>query len=98
MKTFLLKISLVVSIFFIGVLIGSLHNNRYHEPSPYERAIAVKKEEAPAFSFFQKSEAEIDLNRRKEKMEKENSVNIFSKAGQSLAEAVSFAAASLFNS
>ncbi|MFK2824424.1 hypothetical protein QYG89_01765 [Bacillus sp. B190/17] len=97
MKTFLLKICLVVSIFFMGVLIGSFHNRSWQEPSPYEKAALIKKEKAPAFSFFQKDEAEMDLRMRKKKIEDGESVNVFSKVGQSLAEAVSVAAASLFN-
>ncbi|KAB7708716.1 hypothetical protein F9802_00760 [Bacillus aerolatus] len=97
MKIFLLKICLVVSIFFLGVLIGSFQSRDWPESSPYWRTASVKKEEAPAFSFFQQDAAEIDLRVKKEKLEEEESVNLFSKVGQSLAEAVTFAAASLFN-
>lgn len=61
MKTFLMKTCLVLAIFFMGVLIGSFHNNKnWQEPSSYKQMVANQKEE-PAFSFFEKDEAEVDL-------------------------------------
>ncbi|GLY10019.1 hypothetical protein [Pseudobacillus badius] len=92
MKIFLLKISLVLSLFFIGVLIGSFHSQNPQTTSFYGQT------EEPPFSFFEQDEAEIDLQKKRERLQDEENVNLFSKAGQSLAEAVTFAAASLFNS
>ncbi|OCA92498.1 hypothetical protein [Pseudobacillus wudalianchiensis] len=96
MKTFLLKTFFVISVFFIGMLIGSLHSRSWQESTPYTREISDKKEEAD-FSLFPKDEAEVDLHIKKERLEKEETVNVFSKAGQSLADAVTFAARSLFD-
>ena len=80
------------------MLIGSLHSRSWQEPPSYEQVVADKKEEEPNFSLFSKDEAEIDLYIKKERLEKEEPVNIFSKVGQSLADTITFAAASLFNS
>lgn len=97
MKTFLLKTCLILSIFFIGVLIGSFHNRGWQGPYSYGQA-AAGQEELPVFSLFSKDEAEIDLHMKQERLQEEESVNVFSKVGESLADAVTFAAASLFNS
>ncbi|KKB43185.1 hypothetical protein [Bacillus thermotolerans] len=90
MKEFLLKVNVIVSIFFLGILIGIFQDKHEEEP-PTEG-----KTDKAIFSLFQAEQTEVDLRVKKAEMTEQDGVNIFSEAGQTVADSVTFIVSSLF--
>ncbi|WP_100331629.1 hypothetical protein [Bacillus xiapuensis] len=99
MKRFLFQTYAVASVLFLGMLIGMFQHHWMDESPGYrtDSAILSEQRKPPSFTWLENGEAEKDLTEKRERMEKEQSPNIYSAGGQSLAEAVTEMTAALFN-
>ncbi|WP_203361693.1 hypothetical protein [Bacillus sp. REN10] len=94
MKAFLLKTYLVVSIFFLGMLIGIFQNTREETPV-HDREFVIQMDRPQ--TWVKKDVIEQDLATKQARVEKEGAINLFSVVGQSLAETVTVVTTTMFD-
>ncbi|WP_338750234.1 hypothetical protein [Bacillus sp. FJAT-52991] len=94
MKAFLLKIYLVTSVFFLGMLIGIFQDNEEKEPvNDREVALHVDRPQ----TWIDRDVAQQDLAEKQAKLEEEGAINLFSAFGQSIAETVTVVTTTIFD-
>ncbi|PAQ16531.1 hypothetical protein CD798_01195 [Bacillaceae bacterium SAOS 7] len=94
MKAFLLKIYLVTSVFFLGILIGIFQNNGEKE-SGYEREVAIHVDRPQ--TWIERDVTQQDLAEKQARLEEEGAINLFSAVGQSIAETVTVVTTTIFD-
>ncbi|MBM7649979.1 hypothetical protein JOC78_002963 [Bacillus ectoiniformans] len=96
MKKLLINTYVFVSILFIGILIGHFHGDSTDENHMIVPEMAVEVEDLAAFQASG-SDARADLESKQEQMSEQESFNVFSSAGRSIADTVTVVTAFFFH-